>query len=132
MTIELTKAGYPKEVSVLTGSDMCRGSYYKGIKGCLIGWVNINFPPNKKYNIEDNDDAWGKRTKANEKARKILDKIIIEETSISTYEYLGIEDFSDNESRELGLSLGWLAKLYNTMLYKVGYDISKKDRLDTK
>lgn len=135
---KLNIAGYPDEVTIVEASDMCRGNYYKNGRCCLTGWMNINFPARDTLILdrilEDDDDFIERdRTKANLRAREILEKLIIKmhSESIDDPDYCdGIEDFNDNVSKKLKLSLGYLAKLYNTMLYKIGYDIPKKYRLD--
>lgn len=133
MANTLSKAGYPKEVSVLEASDMCRENYYWKGKCCLTGWINTNFPPEPDFDPKDNWDSYPQKTIANIKAREVMEKLIIKiHPEEFSWGFEGIEDFSDRTSRKLGLSLGYLAKLYNTMLYKLGYDIKKEDRLKDK
>jgi len=135
-SIKLSKAGYPEEVTIVEASDMCRNYYHKNKKSCLTGWINVNFPAKDTFILdrilEDDDDFPKKeRTKANLRAREILFELIIKKYSkVYNGSIYSTEDFNDTISKKLKLSLGYLAKLYNTMLYKIGYDVPKKYRLD--
>lgn len=125
----MNKQGYPEEVFIVGKENMCRGDYHKNGKCCLIGWVNANFPISDGYNGKRNYDSYN-QTQANINARTILQDLIDPLISKDSYEI--IEEFNDDYSKKLKLNLDFLARLYNTMLDRIGYVVPKKYQLTKK
>ncbi len=127
---KLSKAGYPKEVFIIESSDMCRGNYHKGKKGCLIGQVDSVFHPLREYEFNDAEIYGLDRTRANKKAKEKLKELI--EKICGNENIDNVEDFNDSYSKKLKLNLDFLSRLFNTMLYEIGYNVPKKYRLNKK
>ena len=124
----MNKQGYPEEVTIVGEKDMCRYRYQlKNGKCCLVGWINYNFPSIEKDPYETKDISLEVRTEANKKSRQILYNLI---KKIHNSNCWSIEDFNDEKSKRLNLD--FLARIFNTMLNRIGYSVPKKYQLTKK
>ena len=97
---------WPKKVNIISGDEICFGSYHDGNKSCLIGHVETNFIENKETRNLFREIIFDFA-----KSIKILDSDYLD------YNLINITVFNDSMENQPEI----IAEIWNIAMEKLGY-----------